>query len=201
MRIYLPVSHVSWPIMTVFASFTLIASCVLPGIADGQTTRMAASEPGLSAATLLQGTPVMLLLDQTVESGHSRIGQRVAFEVSKDVELGNRVVIPAGALALGTVTQASRARLFGRDGRVNVNIDAVELPGGQVVPLSISPDLEDEGRGTRDDAISASLVPPPVAPHLIAVKRRDAVIPEGTEVRAFVRRNTVVVEQTAYVSN
>lgn len=151
--------------------------------------------------TLLQGTPVMLLLDQTVDSEHAKMGQRVAFEVARDVQTGNRVMIPAGSLALGTVTQASHQKLLGRAGRVSVNIDAVRLPGGQVVPLSISPDVEDEGRGTRDDAITASLVARPVTPHFLAVHRREEVIPQGTEVRAFVRRDTVVVEQTASVSN
>lgn len=173
----------------------------IPSCTCAQTTRTVSSVQTREYPTLLQGTPVMLLLDQTVDSRHSKMGQRVAFEVSRDVQLGDRVVIPAGALALGTVTQASHKRLMGHAGRVSVNIDAVRLPGGQVVPLSISPDVEDEGQGTRDDAITASLVPPPVTPRLLSAHRRDAVIPEGTEVRAFVRRDTVVVEQTASVSN
>jgi hypothetical protein len=184
-------------------SASLAASMALLSLpnTNAQTSRTVAKVQAREYPTLLQGTPVMLLLDQTVNSEHSRMGQRVAFEVSRDVELGDRVVIPAGALALGTITQASRQHLLGHPGRVSVNIDAVRLPGGQVVPLSISPDVEDEGLGTRDDAITASLLPPPVTPRLLSAHRRDAVIPEGTEVRAFVRRDTVVVEQTASVSN
>ncbi len=169
--------------------------------AHGQTTHPVAKVQTRDYPMLLQGTPVMLLLDQTVDSEHSRMGQRVAFEVARDVQTGSRVLIPAGSLALGTVTQASRQKLLGHAGRVSVNIDAVRLPGGQVVPLSISPDIQDEGQGTRDDVITASLVPPPVTPHFLAVHRRDEVIPQGTEVRAFVRSDTIVVEQTASVSN
>jgi hypothetical protein len=192
MRAYLPVA--------VTASLASLA-LILPLGAHAQTIHPIASVQTTEYPTLLQGTPVMLLLDQTIDSGHSKMGQRVAFEVSRDVQLGDHIVIPAGALALGTVTQSSHPRLIGHAGRVSVNIDAVQLPGGQAVPLSISPDVEDEGQGTRDDAITASLVPPPVTPRLLSARRRDAVIPEGTEVRAFVRRDTVVVQQTASVSN
>lgn len=140
--------------------------------------------------TLLQGTPVLLQLDQRVNSASSRIGQRVAFEVSSDVVVKDRVIIPAGSLALGTVTQSSH-HAWGH-GRVSVEIDAVRLPGGQAVALSTTPDLEDNGRGTRDDAIAATLNTPP---------HRPAVIPQGTVVRAFVRTDTVVMQQTASVSN
>ncbi len=179
------------------ASLAFLTSPLL----SAQTVHPAAKGQTNKNPVLLQGTPVMLLLDQTVDSEHSKMGQRVAFEVARDVQTGNKVLIPAGSLALGTVTQASHQKLLGHAGRVSVNIDAVRLPGGQVVPLSISPDVEDAGRGTRDDAITASLVPPPVTPHFLPVHRREQMIPQGTEVRAFVRRDTVVVEQTASVSN
>ncbi len=43
--------------------------------------------------TLLQGTAVMLLLDQTVDGEHSRLGQQVEFEVARNVEISNRILI------------------------------------------------------------------------------------------------------------
>ncbi len=150
---------------------------------------------------LLQGTPVMLLLDQTIDSAHSKMGQRVAFEVSGDVKLEDRVVIPAGSLALGTVTQATHRGWIGRGGRVSVNIDAVRLPGGQVVPLAATPDIEDNGNGTVDDAIATNLVAESTPSHRLVDHRKDTVIQQGTVVRAFVRRDTVIVQQTASVSN
>ena len=192
--------RVSFPIAFSASLAASMALLTLP-VTSAQNLHTAAGVQTGEYTTLLQGTPVMLLLDQTVNSAHSKMGQRVAFEVERDVQLGNKVVIPAGALAMGTVTQASHQRSLGHAGRISVNIDVVRLPSGQVVPLSISPDVEDNGRGTRDDAITASLVPPPVAPRLLSAHRRDAVIAEGTEMRAFVRRDTVVVEQTASVSN
>jgi hypothetical protein len=150
---------------------------------------------------LLQGTPVMLILDQTIDSAHAKMGERVAFEVSSDVNIGDRVVIPTGALALGTVIQASHRGWIGRGGRVSVNIDAVRLPGGQVVPLAATPDLEDNGNGTVDDAIATNLVAESTPSHRLIDHRKDTVIREGSIVRAFVRRDTVIVQQTASMSN
>jgi hypothetical protein len=132
----------------------------------------------------------MLQLDQKLDSASARLGQRVAFEVSNDVTVKDQVLIPAGSLALGTVTQASHHGLG--HGRVSVEIDSVRLPGGQAVLLSSTPDLEDNGAGTRDDAIATSL-------H--SSRHKFAVIPQGTVVRAFIRRDTVVMQQTASVSN
>lgn len=172
------------------SSFAVVAVSFVASAAMGQTP---------SFPTLLQGTPVMLQLEQKIDGASARMGQRVAFEVSGDVKLGERVVIPVGSSALGTVTQVSR-RLLGHGGRVSVNIDAVRLPGGQVVPLSSSPDLEDNGSGTVDDAIATNLVPA-AAGERRYTHHKPAVIAEGTLVRAFVRRDTVIVRETASVSN
>jgi hypothetical protein len=162
------------------AAFILVAS----------TAIHSASAQSSTVPMLLEGTPVMLQLDQKVDSANARMGQRVAFEVSSDVTVKDQVLIPTGSLALGTVTQASH-HAWGH-GRVSVQIDSVRLPGGQAIPLSSTADLEDNGAGTRDDAIASSL----------DISRRKAqVIPQGAIVRAFIRRDTVVVQQTASVSN
>jgi hypothetical protein len=155
--------------------------------------------------TLTRGTPVNLQLDETINSSTARVGQRVAFEVSSDVILDGRVAIPAGSAALGTVAQVLhrgwRGRLGGGNSRLDVNIDTVRLPSGQMIPLSITPDAEDEGRGTTSDSIATSLVPSAATSHQLVAHRKDVLIPEGTTLRAFVRRDTVVVQQTASVSN
>jgi hypothetical protein len=155
--------------------------------------------------TLLQGTPVTLQLNETVNSATARMGQRVAFEVTSDVMSQDRVAIPAGCSALGTVVQVLHRGWTNKLGhgtsRLDVKIDAVRLPSGQIVPLAVSPDVEDNGRGTTSDSIATSLEPSPVTPRLLSVHRKDVLIPEGTILRAYVRRDTAVVQQTASVSN
>ena len=155
--------------------------------------------------TLQRGTPVILQLDETVNSAKARVGQRVEFEVTSDVLLQDRVAIPAGSSALGTVSQVLHRGWAGKLGRsssrLDVNIDTVRLPSGQLVPLAITPDVEDNGRGTTGDTIATSLEPAPASSHSLTAHRRDVLIPEGTILRAYVRRDTVVVQQTASVSN
>jgi hypothetical protein len=167
------------------------------------TSTFAQQLPGFP--TLLRGTPVTLQLDETINSANARVGQRVTFEVTSDVMLQDRVIIPAGSAALGTVAQVlhhSRVPKLGHStSRLDVDIDTVRLPSGQIVMLSVTADVEDNGRGTTSDSIATSLVPIPATSHLLSAHRKDIVIPEGTVLQAYVRRDTVIVQQTASVSN
>ena len=176
---------------------------VILGTALLSPSGFAQKSPGFP--TLRQGTPVTLQLNETVNSATARMGQRVAFEVTSDVMLQDRVAIPAGSSALGTVVQVLHrgwtSKLGHGTSRMDVKIDAVRLPSGQIVPLAVSPDIEDNGRGTNNDSIATSLEPSPVTPRLVSLHRREVLIPEGTVLRAYVRQDTVVVQQRASVSN
>ncbi len=175
----------------------LLGSSILPLSSGAQ---QAAGFP-----TIQRGTLVTLQLDETINSSTARVGQRVAFEVTSDVLIQDRVAIPAGSAALGTVAQVLhrgwRGKITGGSSRLDVNIDTVRLPSGQIIPLSVTPDAEDNGRGTTADSIATSLEPSNATSHLLVAHRKDVLIPEGTILRAFVRRDTVVVQQTASVSN
>ena len=153
--------------------------------------------------TLQQGTAVALQLDETLDSAHARVGQRVAFEVAADVVVQNQVLIPAGAAALGTVALVSRHGLTGhswheRAGRIDVNVDAVRLPSGQIVPLMITRDAD---VAANDDSVAPSMMPPSVSASMVNTRHQDLSIPEGTRLLAAVRRDTVIVQQTASVSD
>ena len=153
--------------------------------------------------TLRQGTAVPLQLDETLNSAHARVGQRVAFEVTADVMVEDQVVIPAGSAALGTVGQVSRHGWAGHSwhegaGRLEVNVDAVRLPGGQIVPLNV---IQDGGAFLNGSGIATSVAPPAVSVHVVSTRRQDILIPEGSVLRAYVRRDTVIVQQTASASN
>ena len=86
----------------------------------------AATSP-VSADTLSDGTPVKLRLSETVSSATAHTGQQVPFEVVEDVVLDGVTVIPKGAIALATVTDADHKKTMGRGGKLNLNIDSVRL--------------------------------------------------------------------------
>ena len=105
--------------------------------------------PTTAPVTILAGTPVPLALKQRLRSGEVRKGDPVDFVVAADVRTadGQRVLIPSGTPARGSVDESRRAGAFGRPGRLRVRCEQVLLPDGTRVPLSGAP--EKTGRSRR----------------------------------------------------
>ena len=68
-------------------------------------------------------------------SADAKAGEKVDFEVLEDVKFGDVIVIQHGAMAIGTVTEAHPKRRMGRAGKLNINIDYVQLVSGEKAPL------------------------------------------------------------------
>jgi hypothetical protein len=105
-----------------------------------------------TAKTLLPGqfilqdsTPVKLRLTRNVSSADAHEGDSVDFEVLEDVAANGIVVIPKGAVAIGTVTEAQPKRRMGRAGTFAraTQKGVLKLPGA----------LNDELR-VRDEGIA-----------------------------------------------
>src|SRR3569833_373266 len=70
---------------------------------------------------LHEGTPIRIKLNRTISSATEHVGDRVDFEVLDDIRLGNLLVIPHGATALVTITEAAPKGRIGKGGKLNVN--------------------------------------------------------------------------------
>lgn len=70
----------------------------------------------------------------TSETAH--IEDRVEARVSRDVKVGDRVAIPAGARALGTVTLVERGGKFKERARLGVRFHTLVLADGTRLPVS-----------------------------------------------------------------
>ena len=57
--------------------------------------------------TLLDGTPIKLRLSETISSSDAKVGQEIPFEVIEDISVDDAVVLPKGATAIATVTEAN----------------------------------------------------------------------------------------------
>src|ERR1700730_551892 len=123
--------------MKAMCSLILSASLLSPGAVVGQgqspqqkTDAQAAQQPLAApvvkeplAFGLEDGTPVKLRLNRTISSADAHVNDTVDFEVLEQVNVHNEIVIPRGAIALGTVTEAEPKRRMARGGKLNVNID------------------------------------------------------------------------------
>jgi hypothetical protein len=138
---------------------------------------------------LLDGTPVKLRLAENLSSEKNKTGDQVAFEVTEEVDVMGVAVIPKGAQALATVTNAQPKRSMGRGGKLDVNVDSVRLIDGEKVQLRAVEDNKGGGHvGAMTGAmVATSIIFFPAAPLFLFIHGKPVEIPKGTEVTAFVQ--------------
>jgi hypothetical protein len=91
---------IAFVLCAVFAAPALVTStAAAQGIFERFTTR---------EVTVPAGTQLPIILDTAVASNTSRVEQPVRAHLSRDVRLGNEVVIPAGSELYGNVTAVRR---------------------------------------------------------------------------------------------
>jgi PEGA domain len=146
--------------------------------------------PALAPAphTLMDGTPIKVRLSQTISSADAKVGQEVAFEIVDEVKVDDVVVLPKGAIAIGTVTEANSKKSMGRGGKLNMSMSYARLADQEKVALRAVKDSKGGGHvGAMTGAIVAtSIVFFPAAPLFLFIHGKDITIPQGTEVTAFV---------------
>jgi LssY C-terminus len=133
------------------------------------------------------GTPVKLQLAQTISSAHARRGDRLAFVVEKDVELGGFTVIRAGAAAEGTVTEVKGTRPLGMGGEVILKLDWVDLATGERAVLVARKAFKGRAHTVRmmvGMAVTAAFYAP-AAPVLLLTRGRDCTVLKGTELTGY----------------
>ena len=168
------------------------AITVVPAYAQQAPATTADSQPSASTDSrfvLGDGTPIKLVLAQTISSSDASVGQTVAFEVVEDVLVDGIVVVPKGSTAWATVTTAEHKKTMGRGGKLDMNIDKVRLADGSKTLLSATKNAKGGGhQGAMTGAIVVtSLILWPAAPFFLLIHGKDITIPKGTAITAFVQ--------------
>jgi hypothetical protein len=155
----------------------------------------------MSTFGLAEDTPVRLRLNRTISSGTEKLDDKVDFTVIEEVKIGDIVVISQGATAIGTVTEAKPKGRLGRSGKLNVNIDYVQLATGDKVALH---SVKGGKGGSRTGAMTGAMVATgilffPAAPLFLFMKGKNITIPKGTEITAYVAADTPL-EQAKFMN-
>jgi len=161
------------------------------------TTKQATQTPSPTPRTALEfglseDTPVRIKLTRTMSSADAKVDEKVDFEVLEDVKVKDVVVIQHGAMALATVTKAQPKRSMGRSGKLDINIDYVQLTDGEKVPLRAT---KGGSGGSHTGAMTGAMVATgilffPAAPLFLFMKGKNITIPQGTEVTAYIAADT-----------
>lgn len=141
---------------------------------------------------LTEDTPIRLKLSRTMSSHDAKLDEKVDFEVVEDVKIGDIVVIQHGGTAIATVTEAKPKARMGKAGKLNMNIDYVQLVSGEKVPLRA---VKGGSGGTHTAAMTGAIVATsivffPAAPFFLFMHGKDITIPKGTEITAYVAGDT-----------
>ena len=139
--------------------------------------------------TLLDGTPVKLRLSQTISSADAKVNQEIPFEVVEDIKVDDVVVLPKGATAIGTVTEADHKKSMGRGGKLNLSITYARLADNEKATLRATQDNKGGGHvGAMTGAmVATAVVFFPAAPLFLFIHGKDITIPQGTAFTAFVQ--------------
>jgi hypothetical protein len=98
------------------------------------------------------------------------------------------VVLPKGANAIATVTDAEHKKTMGRAGKLNISISYARLADNEKVALRATQENKGGGHvGAMTTAmVATSIVFFPAAPLFLFIHGKDTTIPQGTEITAFV---------------
>ena len=91
-----------------------------------------------------------LEIDTTVSSETARVEDEVLARVTREVRVGDRVVIPAGARAHGEVTLVERGARVRERARLAVRFTSIVLADGTRVPIDTEP-IYREGSSVRNE--------------------------------------------------
>lgn len=107
--------------------------------------------PVYATYTLPQNQYFRLRMNQTLNSGTSRVGDRFQSTVVTPVYAGGVEVVPAGSIVEGRVTSVTPARTRGREGQLGIQLVSVVLPDGTKYPLDGAlTELQDSRAGKVD---------------------------------------------------
>lgn len=85
--------------------------------------------------TVSADSVIGLELDRAISSDRARVEDRVEARVARDVRVGRRVAIPAGAKALGSVMTVERGGKFKERARLGIRFNTLVLADGTRLPI------------------------------------------------------------------
>jgi len=108
-----------------------------------------APAPAPKPIVLPAGTEITVTADQSVSSKTNNSGDQFDASVAEPVVVGEKVVIPKGAKATGTVTEAKSAGRFKGNAAITVTLSTVRV-NGQIYEVKTSDVTQSsKGRGKR----------------------------------------------------
>jgi hypothetical protein len=108
----------------------------------------APSPPITIPVVLGDASPIRLTLSEDVLSDAAE-GDAVRFQVAHDVRVGDTVVIPKGAEAVGAIVDGAKKKMLILTGKITFRLDTVDAVGGQKVTIRATEVRRKDGSSKR----------------------------------------------------
>lgn len=116
--------------------------------------------------------------DLTSKGGKIDAGHMFRLTVAYDIRVQGTIVIPSGTPAIGEVTKRTGKGVFGKSGKMEVELRHVDLNGRRI---PVTGKFRQEGEGNTLAAVGAIFLTAP----LLFVTGKSAVIPRGRELTGY----------------
>jgi hypothetical protein len=127
---------------------------------------------------LPSNSDIWVSLDTELNSKKARMGDPIAFKVSRDVMVGQYVVVPRGTPATGRVTYRTGKGAFGKSAKMEFDIDSIQL-ASRTIP--VSGHYRIEGQGNTGATVATAVA---VGVFSAFVTGHSAIATQGSEWKA-----------------
>jgi hypothetical protein len=143
---------------------------------------------------VVHGTPVQLVLRQQVSSVDGTAGAPVAMQALDDLVVDGRLIVRKGAPVTASLLKVEKKSLMTAGGRVYLDMEDVATADGGLLALNT---VEQKGAHVPNHTVYKTLViasmialSPAGAVTSMALRGQEIVLPEGTEMQAWVQADT-----------
>lgn len=103
-------------------------------------------KPQVENVLIPAGTLVPIRFLSTLNSKNNKTGETFDFQISENVFLDNKLIIPANSKGVGEITKAKKATLLSRPGKLEIEFKPVSTLGGASLGLILGEKAEEENK-------------------------------------------------------
>lgn len=127
-----------------------LAALALWALGCGQQQQQAAAAKETSQ-TLTAGTELLAALQNTVDTGRNKVGDKISLRTLQETRVQEAVVVPAGATVNGEVTHIDPAGRVAGGAELTLRFVELVMPDGKSYPISAQP-LRLKGKGDAKES-------------------------------------------------
>jgi len=155
-------------------------------------------KPQVENVLIPAGTLVPIRFLSTLNSKNNKTGETFDFQISENVFLDNKLVIPADSKGLGEITKAKKATILSRSGKLELEFKLVSALDGTSLNLILGEKAEEENKrlyvAVGAGILGLIILSSPVGLVFGAlVPGKNVKIEEGTEMFLQVESDTPVI--------